>query len=212
MTTGAQCRRTAAVAYVAALVLAVLSLFAPTGIPAAGATEPSSSVAAAPSFSLAYGYDAAASDTSGATVYAALSDAARRGQAGNPPGASTGGLSADPANFIAAEEGTAVSRAASCLNSFTGDTPVTLADGSRKPIGDVKIGDKVLATDPETGQTKAEPVVQLIRHSGAHVMVLITLADGSTLDSTDGHPIWDATSRRFTDASGLHLGDKIETH
>lgn len=47
--------------------------------------------------------------------------------------------------------------ATSCANSFTADTPVTLADGTQEPIEDVKVGDKVLATDPYTGQTKAEP-------------------------------------------------------
>lgn len=101
--------------------------------------------------------------------------------------------------------------ATSCLNSFTADTPVTLADGTQEPISKVKVGDKVLATDPITGQTKAEPVVQLIRHSGEHAMVLVTLADGSVLNSTDGHPIWDATTGQFTDASRLRAGDKIET-
>lgn len=42
-------------------------------------------------------------------------------------------------------------------------------------------------------------------------MVLITLADGFVLDSTDGHPIWDATRRAFVDASQLHAGDMVET-
>lgn len=42
-------------------------------------------------------------------------------------------------------------------------------------------------------------------------MVLITLADGSALDSTAGHPIWDATTGQFTDAANLHIGDKIES-
>jgi hypothetical protein len=42
-------------------------------------------------------------------------------------------------------------------------------------------------------------------------MVLITLADGSALDSTEGHPIWDATTGQFTDASNVHAGDNIET-
>ena len=32
-------------------------------------------------------------------------------------------------------------------------TPVLMADGSRKPIGEVQVGDQVVATDPETGQT-----------------------------------------------------------
>ena len=54
-------------------------------------------------------------------------------------------------------------------------------------------------------------MVALIRHSGKHVMVLVTLADGSVLDTTDGHPIWDATTDMFTDAGHLHVGDKIET-
>jgi len=133
--------------------------------------------------------------------------------------ASTGGvgLARGEAVFVAAEEATVTAStigrdaATSCLNSFTGDTPVTLADGKQEPISQVKVGDKVLATDPETGEFKAEPVVQLIRHSGEHSMVLVTLADGSVLDSTDGHPIWDATTGQFTDAGKLHAGDKIET-
>jgi RHS repeat-associated protein len=101
--------------------------------------------------------------------------------------------------------------AKSCQNSFTADTLVTMADGSQKSIDMVKVGDKVLASDPETGQARAEPVVQVIRHSGDHNMVLISLADGSALDSTDGHPIWDATTEQFTDAAHLQVGDKIET-
>jgi RHS repeat-associated protein len=101
--------------------------------------------------------------------------------------------------------------AQSCLNSFTADTPVTLADGTQEPISKVKVGDKVLATDPETGETRSEPVEQLIRHSGEHAMVHISLADGSVLDATGGHPIWDATTGQFAQASKLQPGDKIET-
>nr|WP_307175341.1 Hint domain-containing homing endonuclease [Streptomyces africanus] len=41
-------------------------------------------------------------------------------------------------------------------NSFTPDTKVLMADGSTKRIKDVDIGDRVLATDPETGETKVE--------------------------------------------------------
>jgi hypothetical protein len=69
----------------------------------------------------------------------------------------------------------------------------------------------VLATDPETGETKAEPVVALIRHSGQHSMVMLTLADGSVLDGTGGHKVWDATELTFVDASQLRAGDKIKT-
>ncbi len=101
--------------------------------------------------------------------------------------------------------------AESCLfpNSFTADTPVLTADGKEEPIADVKIGDKVLATDPETGRTEARPVTALIRHSGKHTMVDSTLADGTVLEATDHHPIWDATTRTFTDAINLHVGDQV---
>ncbi len=118
------------------------------------------------------------------------------------------------ATGVAADAEVAVGSAARvCVpgNSFTADTPVILADGKQEPISKVKVGDKVLATDPETGQTRAELVEQLIRYSGKHAMVLVILDYGSVLNSTDGHPIWDATTGRFTDASKLRVGDKIET-
>lgn len=46
--------------------------------------------------------------------------------------------------------------ATSCLNGFTGDTPVTMADGKQEPISKVKVGDRVLATDPETGPSRSQ--------------------------------------------------------
>lgn len=42
-------------------------------------------------------------------------------------------------------------------------------------------------------------------------MVLVTLADGSVLDATSGHKIWDATQHAFVDARQLRIGDGIET-
>lgn len=41
-------------------------------------------------------------------------------------------------------------------NSFRRDTQVLMADGSRRAIGELAVGDKVIATDPETGFTAAE--------------------------------------------------------
>jgi hypothetical protein len=40
-------------------------------------------------------------------------------------------------------------------------------------------------------------------------MIDIGLADGTVLDATDGHPIWDATANKFTDASNLRVGDQV---
>ena len=101
--------------------------------------------------------------------------------------------------------------ATSCLNSFAADTPVTMADGTEKSISKVKIGDKVLATDPETGQTEARPVTALIRHGGRHRMVELTFADGSKITTTDHHSFWNATTRGFTDAIDLRAGEQLLT-
>ena len=101
--------------------------------------------------------------------------------------------------------------AASCsANSFTAETPVLLADGTERPIEQVKVGDQVQATDPQTGETGARPVTQLIRHTGPHTMVDLTLADGSVLHTTDHHPLWDATTNRFAHAIDLHPGEQLQ--
>jgi hypothetical protein len=41
-------------------------------------------------------------------------------------------------------------------NSFAGDTPVLMADGSTKRIDDVKVGDQVFAADPDLGESGPE--------------------------------------------------------
>jgi hypothetical protein len=46
-------------------------------------------------------------------------------------------------------------------HSFAPTTPVLMADGSSKADQYVQVGDQVAATDPETGETEAEPVEQL---------------------------------------------------
>ncbi|MFE7543282.1 Hint domain-containing protein [Streptomyces platensis] len=47
-------------------------------------------------------------------------------------------------------------------HSFLPGTEVALADGEKKNIEDVTTGDKVVATDPETGKTTTRPVVATI--------------------------------------------------
>lgn len=94
-------------------------------------------------------------------------------------------------------------------NSFTATTLVTMADGSKRPISRVLVGDLVRATVPQTGETAPCPVTGLIVHSGQHVMVNVTLADGSMITATDHHPLWDATTSTFTYADRLHVGDDL---
>jgi len=94
-------------------------------------------------------------------------------------------------------------------NSFTAGTPVEMADGTSKAISDVEVGDLVLATDPETGESGARAVAALIRHGGEHTMVDLTFDDGSVIESTDEHPFWDVTDQVFTFAVDLEVGDEV---
>lgn len=95
------------------------------------------------------------------------------------------------------------------MNSFTGATAVLMADGSRKAIKDVQVGEEVVATDPETGRRGAREVEDLIRHWGPHTMVGVVLSDGSRVEATDRHPFWVESEGRWVDAIDLHAGDTL---
>ncbi|WP_236567814.1 RHS repeat-associated core domain-containing protein [Nocardiopsis sp. FR6] len=60
-------------------------------------------------------------------------------------------------------------------NSFVPGTRVMMADGSTKPIEEVEVGERVLATDPETGEQTARRVLATIVGSGAKTLVEITV-------------------------------------
>ncbi|MCG6495517.1 Hint domain-containing protein [Kitasatospora sp. A2-31] len=47
-------------------------------------------------------------------------------------------------------------------HSFLGDTEVLMANGERRAISEVAVGDEVLATDPQTGLNESRPVTEVI--------------------------------------------------
>lgn len=101
-------------------------------------------------------------------------------------------------------------------SSFMPGTLVLMADGSYKPIEDIEVGDKVIATDPDTGQTSVETVLYPITSEGKKELVQIkidsigaqqlwtpahspattafktiqTAAQGDPLVATAAHPFW----------------------
>ncbi|MFC4107026.1 polymorphic toxin-type HINT domain-containing protein [Micromonospora zhanjiangensis] len=90
--------------------------------------------------------------------------------------------------------------------SFSGDTGVLMADGSRKAIKDVKVGDQVLATDPETGRQTS----QRVTHLWIHEDTLVALsAGGKRLVTTEDHPFWSKTDQRWERADALNPGDLL---
>ncbi|WP_105970589.1 SpvB/TcaC N-terminal domain-containing protein [Streptomyces geranii] len=103
-------------------------------------------------------------------------------------------------------------------NSFVPGSGVVMADGSAKPIEDVRAGDLVLATDPETGRTEAQPVTRLIAGEGEKNLVRITVdVDGDKGDrtapvtATDEHPFWVEALGRWLNAEDLRPGMLLRT-
>ncbi|MER6102544.1 RHS repeat-associated core domain-containing protein [Streptomyces sp. NPDC001832] len=103
-------------------------------------------------------------------------------------------------------------------NSFVPGTKVVMADGSTKPIEDIRNGDEVLATDPETGETQAETVTAQIEGEGVKHLVKVTIdIDGdqgdqtSSVTATDGHPFWVDALGTWVDATDLRTGEWLRT-
>jgi RHS repeat-associated protein len=96
-------------------------------------------------------------------------------------------------------------------NSFVPGTAVLLASGDRVPIDEVAVGDRVLATDPESGRTEARTVAATIVGTGTKDLVEIGLAGGGTLVATAGHPFWVDDEGRWIDAGDLRPGDHLLT-
>jgi RHS repeat-associated protein len=99
-------------------------------------------------------------------------------------------------------------------NSLTDDTGVLMADGTRKPIKDVRAGDRVRTVDPATGKTVSRRVDTIITGAGDKTLTRITVATGhgtKTLTATDNHPFWVTGTGEWTDAGDLRPGMRLRT-
>jgi RHS repeat-associated protein len=92
------------------------------------------------------------------------------------------------------------------MNSFTPDTDVVMADGTKKDIDDIDLGDEVLATNELTGETKPKKVTRLIEGFGTKTLVDIEV-NGNVITATDHHPFW--ANNTWTDAIDLKSGDVL---
>ncbi|MFE4516878.1 polymorphic toxin-type HINT domain-containing protein [Kitasatospora sp. NPDC056783] len=99
-----------------------------------------------------------------------------------------------------------------CFDSFPSGVLVLLADGTTKPIEQLRVGDRVLATDPETGETGAREVDAAMVTPDDSDFTTITLADGrGEITATDHHPFWSVTENAWTNAGDLAAGDAVRT-
>ena len=110
-------------------------------------------------------------------------------------------------------------KASSCVkHSFPPGTRVLLADGTSKPIERVRLGDTVLATDPESGRTVARKVVTTWVHDDEPERTEVTLdtdggagTDTATLTGTDWHPVWEPKLERWVPLANLRVGSWLQT-
>jgi hypothetical protein len=137
----------------------------------------------------------------------------KSGGGGSKPGGKSGGSSKSNGG----SSGSGGSGKAGC-NSFVPGTKVLMADGTTKPIEKVKNGDKVVATDPKTGETRIETVTAEIKGEGLKHLVKITIdVDGSKgtktaqVTATDGHPFWVPELHAWIKATALKTGQWLQT-
>ncbi|KQX50835.1 hypothetical protein ASE09_12435 [Streptomyces sp. Root66D1] len=115
---------------------------------------------------------------------------------------------------VGAAKAGAKAAAKSLCHSFLPGTEVLMADGTRKKIEDVEVGDTVATTDVETGKKAEKKVLETIRTEDDKDFTEITVATGETLSSiiaTDTHPFWVPALKEWVPAGNLKIGHWLRT-
>ncbi|MFD8723883.1 polymorphic toxin-type HINT domain-containing protein [Streptomyces sp. NPDC059629] len=161
-------------------------------------------IAGAGAGAIAEGAETASASKAATSSGAKAADEAAEGTASS--GASSAGERADKA---APKSG-----ASGCNHSFLPTTKVLMADGHEKQIKDIKAGDKVKATDPESGKTQPRTVEKLITTKYDKNFATITIHAGrksSKIVATVTHPFWVTSQRTWIDAGNIKPGMTLRT-
>lgn len=90
-----------------------------------------------------------------------------------------------------------------------------MADGNDKAIGQVRVGDKVTATDPVTGEAGPRTVTALITGEGDKNLVEITVTEPGghpgKVVATDNHPFWAPEPGKWVYAKEIVPGMLLQT-
>jgi RHS repeat-associated protein len=156
---------------------------------------------------------------SGAGARAAISagrSAAKKEAGAIASGLTRGGFSkgASKASEGAAEDAGSVGTSCRVGQSFAPTTAVLMADGFSKPISEVKVGDKVRATDPISGKTTSQTVEAVhVDHDKALTDLKLKVNGRETLvHTTQQHPFWDKTRKMWVGAGDLAPSDELSTN
>jgi hypothetical protein len=102
-----------------------------------------------------------------------------------------------------------------CKHSFAPGTLVLLADGSTRPIEELKPGDRVKATDPQTGKTVVRAVVATHINLDLDLTDLVVSVHGSgdkTIKTTQSHPFWSESRQDWVEAAQLLPGESLRAY
>ncbi|MEV7616163.1 polymorphic toxin-type HINT domain-containing protein [Streptomyces sp. NPDC089799] len=97
---------------------------------------------------------------------------------------------------------------------FLAGTDVLMADGTTKDIEDINVGDKVQATDPETGESGPREVAKLIvTEDDKHFneLTLTTQHGNEKITATHEHPFWSPSDHRWVEAGDLKPNTTLQT-
>lgn len=101
-------------------------------------------------------------------------------------------------------------------NSFPTGTRVLMADGTTKALEDLHTGDKVMATDPQTGETRPQTVTATITTPDDKDFTDLTLTNDASprgppakITSTHHHPYWSETRHQWVDAGEIQVGEHL---
>jgi len=85
---------------------------------------------------------------------------------------------------------------------FPGETRIRMADGTNKPIKDIKVLDKVL-----TAEGNIKTVFQVIVHKHSHPIYNLRVWGHGHLRATGAHPI--LTQRGYVELKNIQIGDRV---
>lgn len=92
----------------------------------------------------------------------------------------------------------------------TGDTLVTMADGSQKRIDELKDGDMVLAYSFEEGKFVAVPAAKVFAHEIANnTVIALTFSDGTVVKVVNAHKFMNAENNEFVDINAENVQSYI---
>jgi len=117
-------------------------------------------------------------------------------------------------NLLNQDYGTIVAHDVVSHNSsfcFTGDTMITLSDGSYQTMDKIEVGDEIKTYNVELGKLQNSKVLELVKILHDNI-VTYTFSDNSTITATDDHPFYIVgDSEVDSDYRPLKIGDLVLT-